>query len=115
MLSVLSGVVGCNTTDDPHASNATTKTIDPSFLGSGNEPPWTVALYPTKLVLTRGYDKQSITQPIVRYGMSFMSEEYTVSLKPGPCFDSMSGKKFDTTVVVSAEKETLHGCGQELN
>lgn len=115
LLGVLAGVIGCNTTDAPRASNPAHKADEAIFLGSGNEPPWTVALYPTEMVLTRGYDKQSSTQPVVRYGMSFMSEEYTVSLKPGPCFDSMSGKKFGTTVVISAEKETLHGCGQELN
>ncbi len=84
-----------------------------NFRAIGYEPAWSVELYPKRMVLSRGDD--TLEQPVVRYGLSYLSEDYTVTLAIGSCRDDVSGEEFATKVTVQSEKETLHGCGRRLD
>jgi putative lipoprotein len=41
--------------------------------------------------------------------------ELVLEVSGRPCRDSMSGEKFESTVVITTRMETLHGCGRALH
>ncbi|WP_417821881.1 hypothetical protein [Terasakiella sp.] len=84
------------------------------FRGTGNEPPWIVELSAGKMVLLTGYDKNRTEQPYVVNGLSYYTQDYTVTKGLGPCHDSMSGEEFKFSVTIQSEHETLKGCGRDL-
>ena len=96
------------------------------FWAIGNEPGWTLAIYPDWLVLTTGYGEQRhevrITdrsedrgaQPYVFRGKAG-DRALAVGLRAGPCFDSMSGEEFETAVEIDFGEQHLMGCGMALH
>ena len=96
------------------------------FWAVGNEPGWTVEIYPDWIVFTTDYGERTMqakisdhsedpsTQPYVFTGQSG-DDELTVELSSGPCHDSMSGEAFETAVVVELDGKRYTGCGQALH
>lgn len=96
------------------------------FWAIGNEPAWTLVIYPDWLVLTTGYEGQrhevEITdrskdrgaQPYVFRGAAG-DRDLAVELRAGPCFDSMSGEEFETAVEIDFGEQHLIGCGRALH
>lgn len=52
--------------------------------------------------------------PRTTYWMQSGREELKVVLEPGPCHDTMSGEKFETTVTLWLNGRRLRGCGRAL-
>jgi len=102
---------------------AKTQTVDPwvkaaqngvEFRGIGNEPPWIVELSAGKMVLWTGYDKNRTEQPYAINGLSYYTQDYTITKGVGPCQDSMSDENFAYRVTIQSEHQTLNGCGRDL-
>lgn len=95
------------------------------FRAVGNEPGWSVEVYPDSLVFVTAYGEERYAfpdyteaapdaEPFV-YEASAGGHAITVTLADEPCQDSMSGEPFDTSVTVVFDGETLQGCGRLLD
>ena len=92
------------------------------FRAVGNEPGWVLILKGDRLVLETDYGNRRIdatlpkpvTDPETRT-TRWQTQDLTLELTPGPCFDAMSGERFETRVTVHLPGQTLHGCGRPLH
>jgi membrane-bound inhibitor of C-type lysozyme len=97
------------------------------FRAVGNEPGWDMEItWGEETVLVSNYgetthrfrtpkplqdqEDRTTTMAAVSGGIHFM-----VLLAGQPCFDSMSGEQFETTVTLTVGEKTLHGCGRDLH
>jgi len=96
------------------------------FWGTGNEPGWSVEVYPDRVVWITDYGRTRhearVPRPAVdpsgrvaTYAGSSAGHELVVTLRGEPCVDSMSGESFATSVEVGLDDRTYHGCGQPLH
>lgn len=96
------------------------------FWAAGNEPGWTLELYPDRLVLVTAYGELRIESPVGppvvddEAGTAVFSSvgsehEVTVTLRSGRCADDMSGRKFETTVGLVVDGRSYRGCGRALH
>lgn len=92
------------------------------FRAVGNEPGWTVEVYPDSLVFVTSYGREhyrfpdytaNAAEPFV-YEASADGHAISVTLADTPCQDTMSGMPFDTTVTIVFDEQTLRGCGRSL-
>lgn len=95
---------------------------DQDLRAMGQEPFW-------RLEITKGIEirlvqlgKTDVVTPVPRpttdprtgtrvYRAVTEANDLTVAIEPTPCTDSMSGKLFELTVVVTLNGGSLHGCG----
>ncbi len=96
------------------------------FWATGNEPGWSLVIYPEWMVFTTGYGEERhevvitdrsedpSTQPYVFRG-SAADQALVVGLRGGPCFDSMSGEEFETVVEIDLGEQHFSGCGMALH
>lgn len=102
------------------------------FRATGNEPGWFLELDDgVQIVLVTDYGRRRYEMPAPEPQVDEAARRVTfrtastlaggrgnrlvLTLAPGPCEDTMSGETFDTTVTVTIDGETLHGCGRALN
>ena len=93
------------------------------FRAVGNEPPWHMEImYMSTIVLFYGYDQErsEVPLPVPQVDAAARTTVWDagqISLKVigKPCRDSMSGEQFESTVIVTTGKKTLHGCGRALH
>jgi len=96
------------------------------FWGTGNEPGWSVEVYPDRVVWIGDYGRTrhearvgapevDPTGRIATYAGSSDGHELVVTLKGEPCVDSMSGESFETSVEVRLDTQVFRGCGQPLH
>ena len=97
------------------------------FWATGNEPGWTLELYPGRAVLVTDYGRERFEIPLgpaekdrragtTTWRGSAGGHELTVVLRGGgPCRDTMSGEVFETHVMVTLDGRVLSGCGMALH
>jgi putative lipoprotein len=102
------------------------------FRATGNEPGWFLELDDgVQIVLVTDYGRRRYEMPAPEPQVDEAARRVTfhtastlaggrgnrlvLTLAPGPCEDTMSGETFDTTVTVTIDGQTLHGCGRALS
>lgn len=94
-----------------------------SFRAIGQEPAWLIEFYPDeKIHLSRGYGEiiqnfsyqTPLTDQVKRRSVFKLESAGHVILEGKSCTDIMSGEKFETTVTVVINDQTLKGCGKSL-
>jgi len=92
---------------------------------SGNEPGWVLELFADRMVFVGAYGAQRVTasraeganigppEAAVYTGIAG-NHRLTARVLPGPCFDTMSGEQFESTVQVELDGKTYRGCGEAL-
>jgi membrane-bound inhibitor of C-type lysozyme len=96
------------------------------FYAVGNEPGWNLKIGMGKIVFAIDYGNHRFTfkapkpderkaQRMTTYRASEGDHRIDVVLRGVECADSMSGEKFETTVLVVFDGKPLPGCGQALH
>lgn len=96
-----------------------------TFRASGNEPGWTVEVYPDSLVFVTSYGQERYrfesyttsnpdAEPFV-YEASADGRTISVARADTPCRDDMSGQPFETTVRLTFDGQPYRGCGRALD
>ena len=96
------------------------------FWATGNEPGWTLELFPDHLVLVTNYGEMRIEaplgEPIVDQAarstvFQAVSDDHEIEvvLQAQRCADDMSGHRFQTTVELVLDGRSYRGCGQALH
>lgn len=97
-----------------------------TFVGSGNEPGWLLAMWPDSIVLVANYGEDTLRFPptapeVLPTGRRLWSLEaggrsLSLAISPEPCRDDMSGAEFPATIqYVLDSLATLRGCGTPLS
>lgn len=95
------------------------------FRASGNEPGWSWELLTDRMVFVGAYGAERVTTsrpprqsgPMTGEAMYVAvtdAHRLTVRIRPGPCFDSMSGDRYASTVEVEPDGKAHRGCGEVL-
>ena len=82
----------------------------------GNEPGWSLTIHDGRIdyVGAYGEKKISVARPDPRpsfNGRRYVTPRLTVDVTYSRCNDAMSGRGFEHSVTVSADGETVRGCG----
>ncbi len=95
------------------------------FRAVGNEPPWILEITGERLDFYFGYDrrhyrfeaspKSDAEKRVTRYESKGSKTPFVVTLRPGPCADSMADESYETKVSVTFGGRRLQGCGQALH
>ncbi len=97
-----------------------------TFVGSGNEPGWLLAIWPDSVVLVTDYGADTIRFPAVvpevletgrrLWALEAGSRSLALAISPEPCQDDMSGAAFPATVQYDLDSlVTRRGCGTPLS
>lgn len=89
---------------------------------TGNEPGWTLRIFPERMVLVTDHGQRTIVTPrpepvqsadggAITYRAETEAHRVSVVLRDETCRDSMSGEEYDTTVEVTLDGERYRGCG----
>ena len=112
------------------ASEASTPWVDAKLRGAdfraiGNEPGWHLEIHGEQgITLVTDYGKRTLRFPVAHpretenrtvYRTATESHTLVVELRPGPCFDDMSGWEYPTRVTVTLDGQTWQGCGRALH
>ncbi len=90
---------------------------------AGNEPGWSLHLFPDRLVLVTDYGETTIQTPAptpvveegtIRFAAETEAHDLAVVITPQACEDDMSGEPFPARVVVTVDGTELRGCGEKL-
>ncbi len=98
---------------------------DRDFLAAGQEPFWRLEIEKGKAIRFMQVGKPDVVTPVpisttdrVTHARVFHAiteaNDLRVVIEPTPCTDVMSGNLFETTVTVSLNNQTYHGCGGPL-
>ncbi|HSE28047.1 MAG TPA: hypothetical protein VLA95_07425 [Gemmatimonadales bacterium] len=101
------------------------RALGASFVGSGNEPGWLLAMWPDSVVLVANYGADTLRFPPAEpevlpdgrrlWGLQAGSRSLSLAISPEPCRDDMSGAAFPATIqYVLDSLTTLRGCGTPL-
>ena len=97
------------------------------FRAVGNEPGWYLEIDRTQIFYAGNYGRDTLHFPFrpprvegrsarTIYSSSAQGRSLDVQLEAGDCFDSMSGKHFNTRVTLSLDGGApRYGCGRVLN
>ena len=92
------------------------------FTAAGNEPFWTLTVWPDSLVLLLDLGTTRLTHrldpaapwPGTAIGYADSATGIVVTMEAGPCLDTMSGAPYPWAVVVAWDGYELRGCGLAL-
>lgn len=98
---------------------------DRDFRAAGQEPFWRLEIAKGKDIRFVQVGKPDVVTPAPApetapesggrvYHAITEEHDLRVVTEPTPCTDVMSGKPFETTVTVTLNKQTYHGCGGPL-
>lgn len=101
------------------------RALGATFVGSGNEPGWLLAMWPDSVVLVASYGEDTVRFPAVEpevlpdgrrlWALEAGGRRLSLAISPEPCTDDMSGAAFPATVqYVLDTLATLRGCGTPL-
>ena len=104
------------------STGGTVRSGEATFRAVGNEPGWSVTVYPDSLVYVTNYgaDHYTFTQFVTRpegagiYQTLRPDPHFEMTRSDAPCFDDMSGEPFEATVVLEFDGRTYRGCGNWL-
>jgi uncharacterized membrane protein/membrane-bound inhibitor of C-type lysozyme len=92
-----------------------------TFRARGNEPSWLLEVSPDRIELvtelgTRRVDfpyrEPTVAGTRSTYRAFVGTQELVAVIDSAPCYDTMSGERFEATATVTFESTTFHGCGQ---
>ncbi|MBC2777912.1 hypothetical protein [Parasphingopyxis marina] len=89
----------------------------PIFRAVGQEPGWTVHIYPDVISYRADYGERTVTVPTPEVtefggGRRYETQALTVEILEDPCSDAMSGAYYPATVTVTENGRPLvQGCG----
>ncbi|MFH1724437.1 MAG: MliC family protein [Elusimicrobiota bacterium] len=113
--------------EDPLSSRLeSVKLSGKDFWASGNEPGWTLEIGHGSILLVTDYGATRMEFPLLKpredrerlmtvYLTGDGENSLEVTLRAGPCRDSMSGRRFGAAVALALNGERLTGCGQALH
>ena len=101
------------------------RALGATFVGSGNEPGWLLAMWPDSVVLVADYGADTVRFPAVEpevletggslWALEAGSRSLSLAISPEPCQDDMSGAEFPATIqYVLDSLITRRGCGTPL-
>lgn len=93
---------------------------------TGNEPGWYLEIGPEKIIYAGQYGQQVLDFPFddsmishqqanTIYRTATPENQLEAKVETGDCFDTMSGEKFSRRVTLQLNRQTLYGCGRQLN
>ena len=96
-----------------------------TFVGSGNEPGWLLAMWPDSVVLVANYGEDTLRFPSAVpeslptgrriWDLQAGGRSLSLAISPEPCQDDMSGAAFPATVQYVLDRlNTRRGCGTPL-
>jgi len=119
------GITATCTQNDSATPWVDAKLRGADFRAVGNEPGWHLEIHgDAGITLVTGYGTRTVRVPPVApreeaartvYHAETEAHDLTVELRPGPCFDDMSGARYATKVTVTVDGQTLRGCGRALH
>ncbi len=97
---------------------------DPDFRALGQEPFWHLQIRNGQEIRFTLIGNPDVVMPVpapttdpasgtLVYHAVTQANDLQVLIVPKPCTDAMSGRRFATTVTVTLDHETYHGCGGE--
>lgn len=101
------------------------RALGASFVGSGNEPGWLLAMWPDSVVLVTDYGEDTLRFPPAIpeslptgrriWDLQAGGRSLSLAISPEPCRDDMSGAAFPATVQYVLDRlNTRRGCGTPL-
>lgn len=93
----------------------------PLFHGVGQEPGWTVDVFPDRIDFLGDYGERHVVVPRpeperrdgrTRYRVETEANDFTLTIETRPCRDGMSGQPYPATVVVEVNGDRYRGCGR---
>jgi putative lipoprotein len=108
------------------AREARYRAMGATFVGSGNEPGWLLAMWPDSVVLVANYGADTVRFPAAapevledgrrHWGLRAGGRTFSLAISPEPCRDDMSGAAFPATIqYVLDSLPALRGCGTPLS
>lgn len=94
---------------------------EPIFRGVGQEPGWTVRIYPDVISYEADYGERNVTVPTPEVeefgeGRRYETPALTVEIREEPCSDAMSGAPYPATVTITESgRPPVQGCGGPNN
>lgn len=112
LLSLALLAAGCATNDRPAAPDPAQERYE----ARGNEPSWHVLIHDGRIDYEGSYGakKISVSRPDPRpsfNGRRYVTDRLTVDLTYTRCNDAMSGLGYEHQVLVTADGESVKGCG----
>lgn len=101
------------------------RALGATFVGSGNEPGWRLAMWPDSVILVANYGADTVRFPAVepevletgrrQWDLRAGGRSLSLAISPEPCRDDMSGAAFPATIqYVLDSLPALRGCGTPL-
>ncbi len=101
------------------------RALGATFVGSGNEPGWLLAMWPDSVVLITDYGTDTLRFAAVDpevlptgrrlWDLVAGGRSLSLAISPDPCRDDMSGAAFPATVQYVLDRlNTRRGCGTPL-
>jgi uncharacterized membrane protein len=101
------------------------RALGATFVGSGNEPGWLLAMWADSVVLITDYGKDTLRFAAVDpevlptgrrlWDLAAGRRSLSLAISPDPCRDDMSGAAFPATVQYVLDRlNTRRGCGTPL-
>ncbi|KTE02651.1 TetR family transcriptional regulator [Sphingopyxis sp. H038] len=90
-----------------------------AYMALGTEPGWTLEITPSRLNYDGDYGETKIMVPNPgakpsANGRTYTTDRLSVVIKPAPCSDGMSDRRYSDTVRVVADGKSLQGCGGKI-
>ncbi|MFN4358099.1 META domain-containing protein [Sphingopyxis alaskensis] len=102
-------------TDNPQGPGE----VPAAYMALGTEPGWTLEITPARLNYAGDYGETMIAVPnpgaqTTTTGKRYTADRLTVEVRPGPCSDGMSDRRYADTVTVTADGKRVTGCGGDI-
>jgi len=108
------------------AREARFRAMGATFVGSGNEPGWLLAMWPDSVVLVANYGADTVRFPAAEpkvledgrrlWDLKAGARTLSLAISPEACRDDMSGAEFPATIQYVLDRlTTLRGCGTPLS
>jgi putative lipoprotein len=109
----------------PGSREARFRALGASFVGSGNEPGWLLAMWPDSVILVADYGTDTLRFPAVEpevlgtgrrlWALEAGGRSLSLAISAEPCQDDMSGAGYPATIqYVLDSLTTRRGCGTPL-
>jgi heat shock protein HslJ len=90
-----------------------------AYMALGTEPGWTLEITPSRLNYDGDYGETKIMVPNPgakpsTNGRTYTTDRLSVVIKPAPCNDGMSDRRYSDSVRVVADGKALQGCGGKI-
>jgi uncharacterized membrane protein len=115
--------VDCELKPDGSAPWAAAAARGATFRAAGQEPGWHAVVAHGRIEATLDYGARIVTAPVIESATGTGATRWRGTARPGdlrlrardiPCRDSMSGRAYPASVLLTVDGETYKGCGRWL-